>query len=150
MKQLLDKIEEGRKSIELGRAKETFDLRDLPKIENWERRVKTAGTPVSKFYDSWVKVHQAQKLKLITRNDEAADVKLPALKKSKRARRERDSDEDSELEIPVEEMERRLAKQKEAKKTKKAKKVKSPTEEEDELPRDAADIVEDIKGDDWD
>ncbi|XP_001604471.2 nucleolar complex protein 2 homolog [Nasonia vitripennis] len=147
MKQLLTKIEESCKFLDTERSKRTFDLFDLADVELWENKIKESGTPVSKFYDSWIKVHQAQKLKLLTKNDENADPKLPTLKKKSKKRRD-DSDEDSDLEVPVEEMERRLKKDKKLKKPKK--KVKLTNDEDMEVDADHNDIVQDIKNGDWD
>lgn len=147
MKQLLSKIEESCKFLVAERSKRTFDLLDLADVELWENKIKEAGTPASKFYDSWIKVHQAQKLKLLTKNDENADPKLPTLKKKSKKRRD-ESDEDSDLEIPVEEMERRLKKDKKPKKPKK--KVKLTNDEDMEVDADHNDIVQDIKNGDWD
>ncbi|XP_058798765.1 nucleolar complex protein 2 homolog isoform X2 [Phymastichus coffea] len=149
MKQLLDRIEENRKFIENERAKRTFNLADLADVELWEQKIKTGGTPIGKFYESWIKVHEQTKLKMLTQNETmAADFKVPSIKR-KAKRVERDSDEDSELEIPAEEMERRL--KKEAKKSKrKAKKAKKSMDDEEELPLESSDLVQDIKSSDWD
>ena len=95
IKQLLDKIEEGRKFIELQRSKENFDLNNMHEIKKWESYIKNGGTPVSTFYESWVKIYESQKLKLLTQNDNES---------TKLNTRKRKTSEDSDLEIPVEEM----------------------------------------------
>lgn len=146
IKQLLDKIEENRKFIEKERSKLTFDFKNVKEIQNWEARLKNDGTPLAKFYTSWFKIYEAQKLKLLTQNDEIADNKLPSIKKGKKNKRSAVSDEDSDLDMPVEEFERRQQK----KKQKKALKVKKTKYVDEELPNDETDIVKDLKIDDWD
>jgi len=148
MKQLLEKIEENRKFIDAERAKRTFDLFNLKDIEAWENKIKTSVTPINKFYESWIKVHEAQKLKLLTQNDEhAADMHVPPIKKkSKRGKpRQSDSEDDSDLDIPVEEMERRLKKSAAKKAKKVQKKTKNVVDKEDKDY--GMDVVQDIK--DW-
>ncbi|KAJ8675632.1 hypothetical protein QAD02_011418 [Eretmocerus hayati] len=154
MKQLLDKIEEGRQYLANERARQTFELTDKQAIECWEARMKQANPPVVKFYDSWIKVHQSQKLKLLTQNEaNAADFGVPSIKRKRQQQSNaaRDSDEDSDNDIPVEEMERRLEKDRQRKKEKKNKTKKAKLGKEVELPTSGDDdIVEDIKGDEWD
>lgn len=148
MKQLLDKINESRQFLETERGKRGFDLMDMKDIEAWEASIKAKGTPASKFYDSWIKVHRTQMLKFMTRNDEEADAKLPTVRRPKKpGMKRRDSDEDSDLEVPVEEMERRLKKAKKPKK--KAKKARKAVEVGADA-MDSSDIVKDIKSSDWD
>ncbi|XP_043465157.1 nucleolar complex protein 2 homolog [Leptopilina heterotoma] len=147
IKQLLDKVEENRKFIEKERAKLTFDLKNIKEIQNWETRLKNEGTPLAKFYTSWFKIYETQKLKLLTQNDEIADNKLPSIRKGKGNKRHADSDENSDLDMPVEEFERREQKKKQKKKAMKTKKTKYVDEE---LPKDNTDIVRDLKIDDWD
>ncbi|XP_015589405.1 nucleolar complex protein 2 homolog [Cephus cinctus] len=146
IKQLMDKIEENRKYIETERIKTTIDLKDITQIKNWENGIKNQGTPLEKFYVSWNKVHQSQKLKLLTQNDQEAEYNLPTIRRGKKNRMPDDNDEgDSDLDIPVEEMEKKLKKAKTAKK----KKI-SRTENVDDLPRENTDIVQDMSVNDWD
>ncbi|XP_023247323.1 nucleolar complex protein 2 homolog isoform X2 [Copidosoma floridanum] len=149
MKQLLEKIEENRKFIITERSKRTFDLFNLKEIDAWESEIKAKGTPLNKFYEAWLKVHEVQKMKMLTQNDEiAAEMHVPPAKKPKRGKpRPSDSDEDSDLEIPVEEMEKRLKKSaaKKAKKTPQKSKNQVESEDNDD---DVMDVVQDIK--DWD
>jgi nucleolar complex protein 2 len=146
IKQLLDKIEEGRKFIETERAKRTFNLADLKDIEIWETKIKNEGTPVTRFYNSWTKFHKSQQMKLLTQNDEVSDYKIPTIKKSKRSSKQKDSEEDSDLEVPVDEMKNRLKKSAKPKKKRKLKNVVN----KEILTDDNTDIVKDIKSSDWD
>lgn len=147
MKQLLDKIEENRKFIEKERSKATFDFKNMKEIQNWELRLQSDKTPLIKFYDSWYKVNQTQKMKLLTQNDQEADFKLPSLRKSKGNKRRAGSEDDSDLDMPVEEFERRQQKKKQKKKSLK---VRRTDDAEEDLPRDNTDIVKDMKMGDWD
>ncbi|XP_033226481.1 nucleolar complex protein 2 homolog [Belonocnema kinseyi] len=148
MKQLLDKIEENRKFVEKERSKATFDFKNMKEIQNWEIRLQSEKTPLVKFYDSWYKVNQSQKMKLLTQNDEEADFKLPLLRKSKGNKRRASSEDDSDLDMPVEEFERRQEKKKQKKKMMKGRRRRDEAEED--LPRDNTDIVKDMKMGDWD
>ncbi|XP_011498321.1 PREDICTED: nucleolar complex protein 2 homolog [Ceratosolen solmsi marchali] len=144
IKQLLDKIEEGRKFIETERAKRVFDLSNMKEIEIWERSIKDAGTPVTKFYDTWLKFHESQQIKLLTQHEEVADFKVPTIKKTKRSNKQKNSEEDSDLEVPVEQMNKRLKKS-----AKSRKKLKTKNDENMKISTNDADIVEDIKDSDW-
>ncbi|KAK2580287.1 hypothetical protein KPH14_012532 [Odynerus spinipes] len=156
IKQLLEKIEENRKYIESERAKEIFDLKNMSQIENWENRIKTQGTSLAKFYDSWIKIYRSQKLKHLTKNDEMGEFNLPTLKKSKKKKSGEDnvsSEEESDFELRIkgaEEDEDEIPVKKPTKKLKK--KVKKTTQkvpEVNDIPTENTDIVMDINSDDW-
>ncbi|XP_076655121.1 nucleolar complex protein 2 [Halictus rubicundus] len=165
IKQLLDKIEENRKFIEKERNKTVIDLRNMQEVKNWENKIKTQETSISKFYESWIKIYQSQKLKMLTKNEDIAEYNLPTLKKLKRPKSgegiveesdEGSSDEsDFELRIkssdgkPEETSEKPKKPAKTKKKTKKLKTTSTPAEVDD-LPREMTDIVEDITTADWD
>ncbi|KAG5327214.1 NOC2L protein, partial [Pseudoatta argentina] len=70
MKLLLNMIEENRKHIETERSKATINLKSMAEITNWENRTKTDGTAIAKFYSSYVKLRETQKLELLTKNEE--------------------------------------------------------------------------------
>lgn len=156
MKQLLDKIEENRKYIEKERNKTVIDLRNMSEIKNWETQIKTQGTSIAKFYDSWIKIYQSQKLKMLTKNEEIAEYNLPKLKKSKRAKSDEriiaESDDESDFELHIKSNEGKPEKkpEKPVKTKKKKTKISKPTTTEDDLPREMTDIVQDINSDDWD
>ena len=141
IRSLLDKIEENRKYIEKERSKTTFDFKNMKEFLNWEINIKREGTPLIKFHDNWMKVHQMKKMKLLTQNDELADNKLPSIKKFRINRIPASDDED--LDMKIEEFERRQKK-------KKPSKVKKSDKLEEDLSREDIDIVEDMNMDDWD
>lgn len=106
VKQLLEKIEENSKHIENERVKEVFDLKNMMGIENWENRMKIQGAALAKFYNSWIMIHQAQKLKHLTKNNEISEYNLPSLRKPKRKRSIEDvisSEEESDFDLQMKE-----------------------------------------------
>lgn len=156
---MLEKIEENSKHIENERAKEVFDLKNMTVIENWENRMKIQGTALAKFYDSWIKIHQAQKLKHLTKNDEISEYNLPSIRKSKRRRSiedEESSEEESDFDLRMKgtKEEKMAATKSSTRSNKKSKKKIKPTSnkvsEEDDVTEEDNDIVTDINNDDWD
>lgn len=107
MKQLLEKIEENSKHITDLRSKKVFNLQDIGEIKNWENGVKVEGTNLAKYYDSWIKIHQDQKMKEITQNDELGKYDFLNLTKSKRKKSNEEeamsSEEESDFELRMKE-----------------------------------------------
>ncbi|XP_014479702.1 PREDICTED: nucleolar complex protein 2 homolog [Dinoponera quadriceps] len=156
IKQLLEKIEENRKYIETERIKGPIDLKNTVEIANWENRIKTDGTAIAKFYASWIKLHESQKLKLLTKTEEVSEYKLPVVKKSKKRQHdeqfEEESDDESEFELRVKGTNGDTGKKPTTSKPKKSKKkikISKKNIESEELPRENTDIVQDINSDDW-
>lgn len=149
MKQLLSMIEENRKYIENERAKLTIDLKNTVQITNWENRMKTDGTALAKFYASWIKLHESQQLKLLNKTEE--EFNIPVVRKLKKRtldeQNAEDSEEESELEFRVKGTEIETEREMLSSKTKKKKKV-ARNIEDDDLPKENTDIVQDIN--DWD
>lgn len=150
MKQLLEKIEDNRKYIETERNKTVIDLKNMPAIKNWENKIKTEGTSLSKFYESWIKIHQSQKLKLLTKNEEMAEYNIPTIRKLKKGKSKEDSagesDESSDFELRI----KSNGEKSETRTKRKKKKQKTSKNIEDiELPTENTDIVHDIKSEDW-
>lgn len=155
IKQLLTLIEENRKYIENERSKQTIDLKNTAEITNWENRMKTDGTAIAKFYASWIKLHESQQLKLLNKVEE--EINVPVVRKLKKRtldeKNAEDSEEESELEFRVkgaETEETKTERERPSIKTKKLKKKKKVVNniEDDDLPKDNTDIVQDIN--DWD
>lgn len=69
LKQILEKIEENARVIELERSKVSFSLSDRKAIDAWETNLKLNGTPLAIFYESWNKVNLQQMAKRATNND---------------------------------------------------------------------------------
>lgn len=155
IKQLLNMIEENRKYIETERTKVTIDLKNTAEITNWENRIKTDGTEIAKFYASWIKIHKSQVLKLLTKNEEEINipVKIPKKHKLNERKDAEDSEEESEFEFRLKGTESETERKKPLNKTKKRKKNKEKKTisniEDEDLPREDTDIVQDINSDDW-
>lgn len=147
-------IEENRKYIETERVKITIDLKNTTEITNWENRIKTDGTEIAKFYASWIKIHKSQMLKLLTKNEEELNVPARMPKKQKLDEHSaEDSEEESELEFrlkgTVSETETKKSLNKTKKRKKNKEKKKTNNIEDEDLPREDTDIVQDINSDDW-
>lgn len=160
MKQLLDKIEENKKYIETERSKTVIDLKNMTEIKKWENRIKIQGTSLSKFYESWIKIYQSQKLKLLTKNEEIAEYNLPTIRKLKKGKSSKESTEESSEESDFEMKiksnkeksdENKFDKRKSEKHSKpKKKKLKINNDQINLLSQENTDIVRDINSDDWD
>ncbi|KAF7379922.1 hypothetical protein HZH68_016870 [Vespula germanica] len=157
VKQLLEKIEENSRHIESERSKEIFDLKNMTEIENWENKIKIQGTALAKFYNSWIKIHQAQKLKHLTKNDEISEYNLPSLRKPKRKKSNEEdisSEEESDFELRIkgteeEKVDDISVKRCNKKSKKKTKVINKKVPAEDDIPTENTDIVMDINSDDW-
>lgn len=159
MKQLLDKIEENKKYIETERNKTVIDLKNMTEIKNWENRIKTQGTSLSKFYESWIKIYQSQKLKLLTKNEEVAEYNLPTIRKLKKGKLSKESieesSEESDFEMKIKSDkeksdESKFDKRKSEKHSKPRRKKLRINNDQINLPQESTDIVQDINSDDWD
>ncbi|XP_047545383.1 nucleolar complex protein 2 homolog [Vanessa atalanta] len=165
LRQLLEKIEENSKFIERERAKVSFALSDDKMVAAWEARIKTKGTPLLTFFESWNKVNKIQKRKKITKNDEIAG-ELPMIKRQKISETEdkvskpenkgplvlfpsdSEGEEDNfKLGEEVEEAEK-PKKVKTKKKANKKKENKKETKAEINVP-DKGDVVQDFSVSDW-
>lgn len=146
-------IEENRKYIENERAKLTIDLKNTVQITNWENRIKTDGTKIANFCTTWIKLHESQQLKLLNKTEE--EFHIPVVRKSEKRKlneqNAEDSEEESELEFWVKGTEIETETEKLPSKTKKLNKKKKKVVnnvEDDDLPKENTDIIQDI--DDWD
>ncbi|KOX74962.1 Nucleolar complex protein 2 like protein [Melipona quadrifasciata] len=152
MKQLLDKIEENRTFIEAERSKTVMDLRNMSEIKNWENKIKVQGTSLLKFYESWIKIYQSQKLKLLTKNEDIADYSLPSIKKLKKGKENgeksrEESSEESDFDIRIKSDEGKLEKRSKPRN----RKLRANKDIKDiDLPTENTDIVRDIDSNDWD
>lgn len=117
-------IEENRRYIETERAKVTIDLKNMAEITNWENRIKTDGTVITKFYTSCIKLREFQKLKLLMKNEKKFNVSIE--KKSTKHKLDEqsaeDNEEESEFELGVKGIETKAGRQSNKKKTNKIRK----------------------------
>ncbi|XP_044272420.1 nucleolar complex protein 2 homolog [Tribolium madens] len=148
MKQLIEKIEQNSKFIENERSKTTLNLTNFKQIEGWESQIKSRGTPLSTFYDSWIKLHKMKKNKQLTNNEELGEYNLPTIKKKPAKVRDEGPLElfpsDSEDENEGQEKKRKRGKRGGKNVSKKVKDESGPVEDDG-----GEDIVEDLKMSDW-
>ncbi|XP_030745334.1 nucleolar complex protein 2 homolog [Sitophilus oryzae] len=154
MKQVLEKIEQNSQFIETERSKLTLQLTNAKQIEGWQSQIKTKGTPLSLYYETWSKMRNTKKNKEITNNDALADYKLPTLKKAKKNNttpNETDGpvelfpSDSEESENPLEKKSKRGKRG--GKNTKKRKIYQDNEDLSDTM--DVKDVVKDISVDDW-
>lgn len=151
MKQLLDKIEGNRTFIETERSKTVMDLRNMSEIKNWENKIKVQGTSLLKFYESWIKIHQSQKLKLLTKNEDIADYSLPSIKKLKKGKENgEESSEESDFDIRIKSDEEGRLEKRSKPKRRKLRANKDIKDKDIDLPMENTDIIRDIDNNDWD
>lgn len=162
IKQLLGLIEENRKFILNKRSAIQLELHNIASATESENRIKTEGTEIAKFYASWIKIHEAQKLRLLNKKEE--ELTLPVVRRSKKQKRDEedaeDSEEESEFELRLkgeedtkettERSSNRIKTKPEKSKQKKKQKIISNNSQDEQSQEEIPDIVQDINSDDWD
>lgn len=86
MKTILDKIQENSKFVQDKRTKVTFGVRDLDQISSFETQLKAAGTPLSKYYETFKKIKETEGLK-----------KKAETKEEKKSKKDSSGDEDEDM-----------------------------------------------------
>lgn len=116
IKQLLFVIEENRKYIETERAKGAIDLQNMAKIINWENRIKTDGTAIFKFYDSYIKRRESQNL--FAKNEKKFNISIErkSMKHKLNEQNAEDSEEENEFEFRMKKTESEIRAGKRSKK----------------------------------
>lgn len=100
----MEKVEQNSQFIDTERKQVRINITDFNQIEGWESKIKTKGTPLSVFYENWLKMYTMKKNKQLTNNEELGEYNLPTIKKkSPKVRSEgpvelfpSDSEEDTE------------------------------------------------------
>ncbi|EZA53701.1 Nucleolar complex protein 2-like protein [Ooceraea biroi] len=102
MKHLLGLIEENRKFILSKRSTIHLELHNMENATELENQVKVEGTAIAKFYASWIKIHEAQKLKLLNKKEDEFTVPVVRRKKQKLDKEGAEgSEEESECELRI-------------------------------------------------
>ncbi|XP_017479531.1 PREDICTED: nucleolar complex protein 2 homolog [Rhagoletis zephyria] len=167
LKQLLDKIQENSRFIDQERRKITFNLNDVAQVNAWETKVRNKGTPLSIYYESWVKTHEAKKRRQAAQIDSInADYDIPSIKRSSKdnvaIRNDNgelelfpsDSEDEEMPNTDIKERDNPPLRVKRIKKQKKPKQA-SASQPEDDIPLEepdnpeSVDIVKDLDLDDW-
>ncbi|KAG8320950.1 Nucleolar complex protein 2 [Homalodisca vitripennis] len=156
IRQALAKIEESGRHVEAERRKVALHLGDVKAVAAWETGLRTRGTPLANFHQSWQKVHQRQVAKRVTDNDKLGDFKLPQIKRPA-AKKEAaptpsgpvelfpsDSDSDN-LGFGAEEENTKKKRVKRTKKNKSMPKKQENIKEEDSGSDQVEDIVEELR-----
>lgn len=99
LKQALNKIEETAKVVEAERQKVVINLAAKKAVEAFETRLKVKGTPLTAFYENWMKLHMHQMAKRATNNEKIGEYKLPSLKKQVRKEVTKPVDDEGEVEL---------------------------------------------------
>ncbi|XP_039952541.1 nucleolar complex protein 2 homolog [Bactrocera tryoni] len=82
IKQLLDKIQENARYINQERRKITFSLNEIAKVQSWESKVYNKGTPLTIYYESWLKTHETKKRRQAAQIDNInIDYNIPSIKR---------------------------------------------------------------------
>nr|CAG4638311.1 EOG090X02MG [Cyclestheria hislopi] len=82
LKQLLEKIQENVQFIEKKRSQVSFDLADTKAVMALENQVKSSGTPLSSYCQSWNKMREREMaIKIAKKVEVDKEYKLPTLKK---------------------------------------------------------------------
>ena len=155
MKTILDKIQENSKFIQDKRTKVTFGVRDLDQISSFETQLKAAGTPLSKYYETFKKIKETEGLKKKAETKEEKKSKKDSSGDEDEDMDYEEAGEDSEIEEhseddDSEEMEEEIVKPKEAsgKKRKKVAESKPAKKKKQENIEAKASSDEDSSGDD--
>lgn len=159
LKQILDKIIDNSKFIEQERRKINFTLKDINLIKSWEIGMRNKGTPLTIYYNSWVKTHETKKKRQAANTDDINDYDVPMIKR-KRKNTEKDggdgpvelfpSDDEDENILEASEGLQNGEKKEKRQKKKKQKTVKEDVpQQEEEIEDDGVDIVKDLDIDDW-
>ena len=160
MKPILDKIQENSKFIQDKRSKVTFGVRDLDQISSFETQLKTNGTPLSKYYETFKKIKETESLKKKAEtkeekesknepsgaNDE--DMELDEADDNSEGEEQSDEDDDDDDEDVSDEIEEEIVNPKEASSGKKRKKVIESKPAKKKKLQNLASSDEDSSGDD--
>ncbi|KAG7153729.1 nucleolar complex protein 2 homolog [Homarus americanus] len=99
IKQLLEKIKENQNFIESKRKDATFGIADKKSVKDWEIAVKQAGTPLSTYHVSWLKVREKEHLRRISNRVEMDDYNLPVVRKRELIEKQKAKDKDELKEL---------------------------------------------------
>lgn len=98
LKQLVTKIMDNSKFIEEQRSKMTPKLNEAEKTQGFEAQIRAKGTPLSIYYESWLKTHEVKRRRQAAQSDDINDnYGVPTIKKTGKKSKENDDDEEVEL-----------------------------------------------------
>lgn len=153
LKQLVEKLEENSKFVEIEREKINFTLKDTQLITAWETTLKNKGTPLLTYYNNWVKTNFTKKKRQAIQSEDVNDYDLPSIKRKLPGTEKPaqdgpvelfpSDDENDDLEVEKQPQPKKMRKEKEP--------VEQVTEmdDDDDFNDDGVDIVKDLDLDDW-
>ena len=154
LKAVLDQIQENSKFVQDKRSKVTFGVKDLDQIGTFETQLKTEGTPLLKYYETFKSIKAKEKLmqaheessKKDKNDDDDDDDEVNG--ENFDVEMEEDEDEKQEETVPQKKSGKKRrkenVKEKPAKKKKKGEKVENSALEENNDAAEEDDIVEDF------
>ena len=149
LKTVKDKMEENAKFVQEKRSKVDFGVKDLDKISAFEAQIKAQGTPMSKFYETFKSIKEAEQAKKMKKDADKDYDFIPQVKPKKAKEAEEFKgifgDDQEESDEEMDDVERFKLKEERGKKRKQE---ESDSEDEDDEGEDEGEESEDDDEDD--
>lgn len=84
MKSIKEKVEENAIFMQKARCKVTFGVKDLQEIQTFEAQIQAKGTPLTKYFDTFKSIKEAEKAKKVKKDMDADYKFIPEFKAKKK------------------------------------------------------------------